>query len=198
MPNEQRQGLVKRQTLTETELADIEQLTDICNNDEGLHTRLSWLRTRPRGNETNDFLYYEDDTLVGYLNVSSYGSQEKELTGMVHPAYRHRGIFRALLTAAKEECLRRGVQKLILICEFASRSGQAFVAAIGAHHEFSEHEMFLATFQERNSFEQRLHVRKADEHDTEALTSIIATDLDDIEEAKQYVAEKLLQHNQPF
>ena len=36
MPNEQRQGLVKRQTLTETELADIERLTDICNNDEGL------------------------------------------------------------------------------------------------------------------------------------------------------------------
>ncbi len=198
MPNEQRQGLVKRQTLTETELADIEQLTDICNNDEGLHTRLSWLRTRPRGNETNDFLYYEDDTLVGYLNVSSYGSQEKELTGMVHPAYRHRGIFRALLTAAKEECLRRGVQKLILICEFASRSGQAFVAAIGAHHEFSEHEMFLATFQARHSFDQRLLMRKADAHDTEALTSIMATDLDDIEEAKQYVAEKLLQHNQPF
>jgi hypothetical protein len=71
LPNNQKQDLITKQSLTNAELADIEQLADTCNNYECLHMRLNWLRTRPPANETNDFLYYEDDTFVGYLNVSS-------------------------------------------------------------------------------------------------------------------------------
>ena len=69
MPDTHTQGLIKKQTLTEAEITAIEQLINACNNYEGLHMRLSLdaLRNRP-GNETNDFLYYEDGNLVGYLS----------------------------------------------------------------------------------------------------------------------------------
>ena len=190
-------GLVKRQTLTDTELAAIEQLIATCNAYEGLRMRLSmeWLRRRA-GDETNDFLYYEHGLLVGYLNVDSHGVLEKELTGMVHPDHRRKGIFRTLLAAAKEECDRRGVQKLILVCEQVSRSGLAFVEAIGAQHDFSEYEMVLRTFRERPIAQPHLHIRIAGPEDLEALASIHATSFgDDIERARS-MAEKGLRRSE--
>ena len=198
MANNQKQGLITKQTLTNAELADIEQLTDTCNNHENLHMRLSWLRTRPPANETNDFLYYQDSTFLGYLNVSSYGTKEKELIDMVHPDHRRKGIFRALLTAAREECLRQGVQQFILICEHASQSGMAYATAIGAHYAFSEHEMVLGPFQQKHSLDERLHIRKAGADDAEVLTSIMATDFGDLDEAQHYITSFLPRPDQPF
>src|SRR5215831_17994337 len=96
---------------------------------------------RRSGDETNDFLYYEDGLLAGYLSVESWGTKEREATGMVHRDYRRKGIFSALLTAATEKCQQRGVQKIILVCEHCSQSGHAFVTSIGAQLEYSEHEM---------------------------------------------------------
>ena len=188
---EQGQSLIRKHQLTDTELSEIEQLIDICNKYEDLHMRFNWLRTRPLSEETNDFLYYEDGKLAGYLNISSYGTKEKELLGMVHPEHRHKGIFRTLLMAAREECMRRGVQKLILVCEHASRSGLAFAAAIGAHYDFSEHAMMLGDFQERHTVDEEVHVQEAGAGDFEALVSIMATDLGDTEEAKFYVTQFL-------
>ncbi len=186
-------GLVKRQTLSDAEITAIEQLIAICNAYEGLRMRLStdWLKKRT-GNQTNDFLYYADAKLVGYLNVDSHGVLEKELTGMVHPDYRRRDIFSALLAAAKEECDRRGVQKLILVCEDASRSGKAFVQAIGAQLDSSEHEMVLGTLHERPVVNPRLHVRKAGAEDLEAIALIHATSFgDDIQRSRSYTEQCL-------
>ena len=80
------QGLVKKQILTEAEATSIEQLITTCNNYEGLHMRIDAgaLHQRP-GGEANDFLYYEDGMLVGYLFVEGWGSRDRELVGMVHP-----------------------------------------------------------------------------------------------------------------
>ena len=183
------QGLVKKQTLSEAEANAIKQLITLCNNYEGLHMRLDVgaLRQRP-GNETNDFLYYEDGILVGYLFVESWGSRNRELTGMVHPDFRRRGIFSSLLAAAKEECQQRNAQKLILVCEHFSKSGLAFVKALGAHYEYSEHEMVLGIFQERRNVFNGLHIRQANSSDLDAIVSVLATDSGNVESINRWVA----------
>jgi ribosomal protein S18 acetylase RimI-like enzyme len=195
---EQGQSLIRKHLLTGTELTEIEQLMDICNKYEDLHMRFNWLRPPPLSEEINDFLYYEDGKLAGYLNISSYGTSEKELLGMVHPEHRRNGIFRTLLMAAREECMRRSVQKLILVCEHASCSGLAFAAAIGAHYDFSEHAMVLGDFQERRTVDEGVHVREAGAANFEALVSIMATDLGDTREAKFYVTQFLQRPGQRF
>ena len=199
MPETHTQVLTKKQTLTEADITAIEQLTAICNNYEGLHMRLSLdaLRKRP-GNETNDFLFYEDGILVGYLSVESWGTKEMEATGMVHPAYRRKGIFSALLTALKEECQQRDVQKLILVCEHSSQSGQAFVRASGAQHEYSEHEMVLGTFREKRIFHDGLHMRQANMSDLDTIVSILATDSGNFESVKQWIRHCLEEPNWRF
>src|SRR6266566_1175628 len=183
------QGLVKKQTLTEAESTAIEQLIATCNNYDRLHMRIDVgaLRQRP-GNEANDFLFYEDGILLGYLYVEGWGSRDREVVGMVHPDHRRNGIFSSLLAAAQEECRQRDVQKLILVCEHFSQLGLAFTNAIKAQHDYSEHEMVLGTFRERRIVHNGLHVRQANKQDLDAIVSILATNSGNVESISQWVA----------
>ena len=190
LANERKQGLVTKSTLTPDDLAAISRLIDICNWNDGLRMRIGMevLRER-RGDEINDFLYYEDGQLVGYLEADSYGRKEKELAGMVHPDYRRRGIFTALFTTAKEEFQPRGVEKLILICEQKSASGQAFIATTGAEFAYAEHEMWLGSFHERGRRTPGLRMRRAGARDIDTIVSFLATDSGNVEEVKAWVTE---------
>ncbi len=197
MTNQLKQGLLRRQALTEAEVAEIEQLAHVCNTYENLSMRIDWIKLRsPHNSVTNDFLYYADGVLVGYLVLDRHGTQAKELTSMVHPDHRRRGIFTTLFTAARQDCLQRGVHRLLLICEHASRSGQALIAAQGAKHEFSEHEMFLETLHEKFAFDERLFIRQAYMNDLDALVTIMREDSSDsVEELQAFVIQSLQEPN---
>ncbi|MFL5624928.1 MAG: GNAT family N-acetyltransferase [Ktedonobacteraceae bacterium] len=200
MKNQLKQGLIKKQTLTDAEVAEVEQLAHVCNTYENLGMRIGWIKLRsPHNSITNDFLYYEDGALVGYLVVDNRGTKKKELTGMVHPDHRRKGIFTTLFTAAREECSQRGVSRLILICEHHSRSGQALIAALGAKHRFSEHEMILETLQARYTFDDRLSFRAAEEDDLDALVKIMMSEPDEtLEELQAFVIQCFQETNCQF
>ena len=190
MSNDSKHSLVTKQILTPDEIAAISRLVDICNAHDGLRMRIGLEMLRERGgDETNDFLYYADGQLVGYLEADSYGRKDKELAGMVHPDYRRQGIFTALFTAAKEEFERRGVQKLIFICEHISESGRAFLATTGADYAYAEHEMWLGTFHERGRRSEGLLMRRADARDIDTIVSLLATDSGNVEDVKAWVTE---------
>jgi ribosomal protein S18 acetylase RimI-like enzyme len=175
MINRQKQSLVKKRTLTTEELTAIRQLAELCNQQEQLHMRLDWSLLAARsGAEVNDFLYYQEGVLVGYLMAYGLGTDERELTGMVHPQQRRHGIARLLLQAARDEYTGFGVRQLLLVTEHRSTSGKAFVEEVGAHYDFSEHEMVLTHFQERQQFDDRLISRPADMSDQDALATIYA------------------------
>ena len=129
MTIENKHGFYSRQGLTAAELAEIKILADICEAYEQLHMKLNWdtLRSRPQ-DQTNDFLYYEHGTLVGFLAFFSFNSLEGEVSGMVHPEHRRKGIFTQLFTGARVECQRRNIPTLLLIVEHNSQSGQGFAA----------------------------------------------------------------------
>lgn len=162
MAEEIRQGLLRRQRLTYAELAEIEQLAHICDTCDGLDIKLNWDVIRERATETtNDFLYYEQDCLVGYLPLFSFNSHEAEVSGMVHPDYRRQGIFTLLLHVAKGECERRGIDELFLIVEHASQSGLAFAESLSAEHHHAEYKMVLSELKEAQSITQPLEIREA-------------------------------------
>jgi ribosomal protein S18 acetylase RimI-like enzyme len=182
MSQMQRQGLIKKPTLTEVELTEIKQLAELCNRYENLHMRLSFTMLYERsGRENNDLLFYEQDTLIGYLALDEWGADEKEVVAMVHPAHRRRGIFSALLAAAQQECRYRIISSLLLICEQSSVAGQACAKAIGARLNFSEHEMLLENFQERYTFDERLSIHEATRDDIDAVAAVLSASFNDPE-----------------
>lgn len=168
-------GLFKRQGLTEVELAEIEQLATLCNTHDGLDLKLNLetLRSRPT-DQTNDFLYYVHGQLVGYLAVFSFNSQEAELSGMVHPDHRRRGIFSALFNEAKSECQHRNIPNMLLIVEQASEAGQAFVKKQPVHYHHSEYKMVLEEARLPASFDARLQFRAARLEDAPMMAHITA------------------------
>jgi ribosomal protein S18 acetylase RimI-like enzyme len=182
MSQMQQQGLIKKSTLTQAEQSAIKQLTEICNRAENLHMRLSFTMLRERsGKEYNDFLYYEQGMLIGYLELDEWGLDEKEVVAMVHPGFRRKRIFSVLLAAAREECQQRAIRNLLLICERSSPAGQACAKAIGARRSFSEHEMVLANFQECYTFDERLSIREARRDDIDAIATVLSASFDDPE-----------------
>jgi ribosomal protein S18 acetylase RimI-like enzyme len=112
---------------------------------------------------------------------------------MVHPDYRRRGIFTALLTAAKQESRATGAEKLLLICEDSSPSGRAFIAAIGAQLDSSEYDMVLQHFHESMHFDDRLFFRQVSRGDVDALAKIMAEDMDEPMEEVWPMAESFFQ-----
>lgn len=198
--NSHRQGLVKRRQLNEAELAEVEELARVCDAFEDLHLLLSVEQMRGRTeNAANDFLYYEDDRLVGAMALSEYGHEKREGSPMVHPDYRHRGIGSALLAAAREEGKRRGIERLVLVCERFSRSGNAFLQTVGAHYDFSEHHMALEDFQERGNFPEQLQLLRATSADVDVIAHITALSFGDAEERiKSHIAQDMLAPNRQY
>jgi ribosomal protein S18 acetylase RimI-like enzyme len=182
-------GITQKSALTSSDIIAIADLIAVCNAHDGLRMRIKPvnLRKRPEG-AVNDFMYYEDGRLIGYLSGDSYGTKEKELTGMVHPDYRRRGIFSALFEAARETYRQAGAERLVLICERSSTSGRAWVATTGAVHDFSEHEMVLGTYHERGKKMEGLEVRLATEEDTEPIVAILATDTGNETDVRAWVS----------
>lgn len=171
--------LMEKQGLSEQELRDIRALADRCNAEDGITLKLNWemLSERPAG-VTNDFLMYEGEELIGFLAIYSFRLTEVEISGMVHPQHRRNGVFTRLADAATDECRRRGIPKLIFICQERSASGKAFLEARGAVYSFSEHwmEMRVQDGQPPQVPDRRqaeaLELRLAVEDDIEVLTEL--------------------------
>lgn len=171
--------LIEEQGFSEQELRDIRALADLCNAEDGITLKLNWemLSERPAG-VTNDFLMYEGEKLIGFLGIYSFRSTEVEISGMVHPQHRRKGVFTRLADAATEECRRRGIPKLIFICQERSVSGKAFLEARGAVYSFSEHwmEMRVPDGQPPQVSDTRqveaLELRLATADDVEVLTEL--------------------------
>src|SRR2546427_11108340 len=78
-----KQGVIKKRQLTADEVREIRELMNICNAYEGLDLKLSPKEgSTGSGDEINDFLYYKDGKLVGFLALDRFGSQDREVAGM--------------------------------------------------------------------------------------------------------------------
>jgi len=172
-----RHGLFPKTMLDKGELAAIRALAGTCERHDDIDLRLVWNALASRsGDRANDFLYYADGRLVGFLMLSGLGDHEAEVTGMVHPDFRRRGIFRELVGAARAECDRNGTAELVFVADRRSLVAKGFLESLGARLEFAEHCMRLDTPAVVESPASELTVAKATTADAALIATIIATD----------------------
>lgn len=189
-----KQGIYARAGLSPEELEEVRALWELCNKHEGIDIKLNWgtLSSRPAG-VTNDFVYYENDRIVGFLAIYSFLSTEVEISGMVHPEARRRGIFNQLVQRAMEVCSQREVPKLIFINERGSESGKAFLSKLGAAYSFSEYVMELKEqVIPLASTQTELSIRLADRSDSELLIKLNMSGFDMTEaDTREYVMQTI-------
>src|SRR5262245_11931545 len=137
--------LATKRGLTADDLAAIKDLVATCRARDGHDVKLNWrmMQHRPPEQES-DFCWYADGALVGYAPLDAFGA-EYELTLIVHPDFRRRGIGGALAAAAATEARRRGAEKLLLVIQRASTTGQAFAASRGLVATSGEYHLTLET-----------------------------------------------------
>ena len=135
--------------LDEADYEDIKKLEMICYEKQKTNLKLE-LRFKKYQSENSiknkimiEFLYCENEMLVGYLGLGNFGGDIVEVTGMVHPKFRRRGIFKKLYLIAKEEWKKICPSDVLVLCDHTSESGLAFINNIGAEYVSAEYKMCL-------------------------------------------------------
>ncbi|MGM9986282.1 MAG: GNAT family N-acetyltransferase [Bacillaceae bacterium] len=148
--------------LTNKQLNDIKNLQMQCEEYEPISLKLNWDMLKERQEqEVCDFFHYEDEILVGFIGVYGFGTKY-EICGMVHPTYRRKGIFTALLQQALNSIV--DAKKILLNAPANSQSGVAFIKKQPCTYAFSEYQM---CWKERSfpdyQKKSRLRVAEADD-----------------------------------
>jgi len=142
------QVICLKEYITEKDYKEINSLQEICsiNDKVNLKLELDYKLEVAKDSEIvlnniNEFLYYIDDTLVGYLGISRFGRNIGEINGMTHPNWRRKGIFKKLFEIAIDEFSERNFDKILLLSDGKSDSGGEFINNIGGKYDFSEYRM---------------------------------------------------------
>ncbi len=111
---------------------------------DGGRLKLEWGALESRaGDAVEDILWWEDDRLVGFLGLYAFGGPNVELSGMVHPDFRRRGIGTRLLDEAIKLCRDQGRHKILLVVPRTSPGGRALAESRRGFLDHSEHALDL-------------------------------------------------------
>lgn len=128
----------------------IKSLEVACYEKQKTNLKLELdFKMRQRKNSIKDkimgeLFYYDNENLVGYLGLSNFGGDTVEVSGMVHPKFRRKRIFKRLFLLAKEEWQKISPSEVLVLCDHTSISGLAFINSIGAEYASSEYKMCLS------------------------------------------------------
>jgi ribosomal protein S18 acetylase RimI-like enzyme len=147
--------------LSSAELLAIAGLEQLVVDADGGRLKLEWGTLRSRsGNQIEDLLWWEDDQLLGFLGLYSFGPSI-EIAGMVAPAARRRGIATTLLNALLALCLDREVRRALLVVPRPSIAGRALAARHRGVLDHSEHALVLLNEARDGPSDPRISLRRA-------------------------------------
>ena len=144
--------IVLKEYLDEKSFGEIRQLQELSRRADGsnlkleLDYKLAAAKNSSRGpiKRIDEFMYYNGDTLIGYIGISDFGGRDIEVNGMVHPAYRKRGVFKTLFALVFEEWQKRSSNNMLIMTDRNSVAGTGFIGSIGAAYHHTEYEMILS------------------------------------------------------
>ena len=130
------------------------------------------------GRNVQELLWWDQDTLLGFLGVYSFGSPTIELAGMVDPTARGQGIGAALLDAAMPLCTELAATQVLLVVPRQSEGGRALATRRGGALDHSEHALMLSDEPIARQDTPELSLRPALEADLLEIHRILAAGFD--------------------
>jgi ribosomal protein S18 acetylase RimI-like enzyme len=141
---------------------------------DGGRLKLEWgtLRSRP-GDRVEDLLWWDDGRLLGFLGIYAFGAPTAELTGMVHPQARRRGIATALLDAALAICREREYPKTLLVTPRTPPAARELALGRGAVLDHSEYALQLTGAPAGAPVDPRITLRPMNSGDAPAVSALL-------------------------
>lgn len=133
--------------LDEEDYENIRNLEFICYEKQkiNLKLQLDFKRQQRKNLLKNkiktEFFYYENNILVGYLGLCNFGGNTVEVSGMVHPNFRRKGVFKKLYLTAKQEWQGICPSEVLVLCDHTSIPGTKFINDLCAEYVSSEYKM---------------------------------------------------------
>jgi ribosomal protein S18 acetylase RimI-like enzyme len=142
---------------------------------DGGRLKLEWGMLRERsGEEVDDLLWWDGEQLAGFVGLYSFGSSV-ELSGMVDPAARRRGVGARLLEAALALCRERASEQVLLVVPRSSLGARRLALAHAGTLDHSEHAMALVDDPAPGPSDPRTRLRPAGASDGAELSRILET-----------------------
>jgi ribosomal protein S18 acetylase RimI-like enzyme len=141
---------------------------------DGGRLKLEWgvLRSRS-GRQVEDLLWWDGGRLLGFLGIYAFGAPTVELTGMVAPDARRKGIASALLEAALPICSERGYTKTLLVTPRTPTAARDLALRRGAVLDHSEYALQLTGEPTDAPTDPRVGLRPMTSVDQAAVSSLM-------------------------
>ena len=139
-------SIERRVDVSATERRAIEALASDCDGVDGTRTEIDCDKSLNFHKDLPSFYWTMDTDLgmLGLISIFAPDADTAEIEAMVHPSFRRRGLFAALLAAAEGEYRAAGYRDILLLRDAASVPGGEAMTAWGAkrgtileHREFS-------------------------------------------------------------
>ncbi len=159
--------------ITPDQLRAIERLKMLSEEADQVELKLNWYFLLDRTSNEEDFFYYEGGQLLGYLALYYIGGAY-ELSGMVHPNHRKKGIFKKLFNEAIEVAKKNQIETIYINAPENARDAEKTLKKLGAEYSYSEYEMrWKATELPEQNMDVKL--RFADDQDFQKIAELDRT-----------------------
>lgn len=197
------QKIVLKEKINLEDFDQIKELENYCCNADGvsfkleLEFKLNQLKQTDGGIVfINDFMFYNDDSLIGYIGISDFGGKALEVNGMVHPDYRKKGIFTKLYSLVVDEWKKRKQNEMLLLCDKKSDAGIKFINNVCNTYDHSEYDMVLDMDFIPKLKQSNLNFRKAIIQDSKKVAMMDSLFFHaDIEDNDEFIVENIENEN---
>ncbi|MCW8399205.1 GNAT family N-acetyltransferase [Legionella sp. PATHC038] len=149
--------------LNEDQLNDLEQLKTVCKKKDGSVPNLYTHLLTQKRNLPTILLHYDKHHLVGFLSVFFFYEDAVEISLLVHPDYRRKGIAKKMLHTILPLVKEQGFSKLVF--SSPSHLNQQWIADLGFIYMHSEYYMERHDLNPLLDYKKNLTYRTATEQD---------------------------------
>lgn len=166
-----------KNTIDHNDYKNIKSLENTCweHDKTSLKLELDYKLSNGKQNKKdlvniNEFMYFNNDELIGYLGICDFGGEEIEINGMVHPEYRRMGVFKKLFSLAHDEWQKRKSSSMLLLSDHNSSAGIEFIKTVCDVYAHSEYDMLLNNNKFQGNNYNRLKLRKVTKDDASEIS----------------------------
>ncbi|WP_454784740.1 GNAT family N-acetyltransferase [Legionella sp. WA2024007413] len=155
--------LSKTNQLNKDQLKDLEYLKTVCKKNDGSAPNLYTHLLMQKRNLPTLVLKYDRKKLIGFLSVFFFYEDAVEVSLMVHPKYRRKGIAKKLLHNILPLVQEQGFQKLIF--SSPAHINSSWLSELGFSYLHSEYYMERRDLNPLLDYKKNLTYRTATEKD---------------------------------